>query len=441
MSDWMRQVLESKRAMRRRLQALPFSEKLILLEKLRDRSLAIARSPLRQLTEIQKKFEGRYGGKARIYRAPGRVNLIGEHTDYNDGFVMPAAIDFYTWVAAAPREDRKLVVYSENVAGGAEFDLDAPHPRPQHQWSDYVFGVAVVLEQAGHRLRGANLLVSGDVSIGAGLSSSAAIEVATGCALLGNSGVPIDRVELARLCQRAENEFVGMRCGIMDQFISCCGRADEALILDCRSLDYRLLPLPPDVSLVISNTMVKHELAGGEYNKRRAECEAGVRRLAQALPHVRALRDVSPAELEQEGRDLPEVVYRRCRHVVSENARVVEAAGALDRGDVAAFGRLMGESHRSLRDDYEVSCAELDLMVELASKVEGTFGARMTGGGFGGCTINLVRSDRVEDFQRAVAQGYERVTGRAPEIYVSTAAAGAAEVTEAIADFRLTIAD
>ena len=383
---------------------------------------------MKQAEELRKRFEATFGGQARIYRAPGRVNLIGEHTDYNDGFVMPAAIDFATWMAVSPRPDRKLVVRSENISESAEFNLEAPPPRGRHHWSDYVFGVAVALEQAGHRLRGANMLVSGEVPIGAGLSSSAAIEVASGYALLENSGASVDRIELARLCQRAENEFVGMRCGIMDQFISCCGRADRALMLDCRSLDYRLLPLPPQVSLVICNTMVKHELAGGEYNQRRAQCEAGVHHLARWLPQVRALRDVTLADLERYGHDLPEVVYRRCRHVVSEDDRVGEASRALERGDVTEFGRLMGESHRSLRDDYEVSCAELDLMVELAVKVDGVFGARMTGGGFGGCTINLVASDRVENFKRAVAAGYEQGTGRAPQIYVSTAAEGAGEI-------------
>ena len=382
---------------------------------------------LTRAAELQKRFEDVYADEARIFRAPGRVNLIGEHTDYNDGFVMPAAIDFYTWVAIAPRADRKLVIHSENLSESVEFDLDAA-PVPQHRWSDYPFGVAVMLERAGHRLRGANVLILGEVPIGAGLSSSAAIEVATGCALLENSGLQVDRVELALICQRAENDFVGMRCGIMDQFISCCGHAGQSLMLDCRSLDYKLLPLPQGVSLVFCNSMVKHQLASGEYNKRRTECEEGVHRLAQHLPQVRALRDVTLADLDRFGPELPEVVYKRCRHVVSENARVLEAATALVGADVAAFGDLMASSHHSLRDDYEVSCEELDLLVELAGEVDGTFGARMTGGGFGGCTINLVRSASVEDFTRAVARGYQAKTGRAPEIYVSTAAEGASEV-------------
>jgi galactokinase len=380
---------------------------------------------------LKQSFLDRYAQPARICRAPGRVNLIGEHTDYNDGFVMPAAIDFYTWVGFAPRDDRQLRVYSENMAEGAEFDLDASSLRPRHHWSDYIIGVALMLEQAGHRLGGANLYLSGDVPIGAGLSSSASIEVATGYALLRNSGLPVDPVALARLCQKAENTFVGNRCGIMDQFISCCGHARQAMMLDCRSLDYRLLPLPPGVSMAICNSMVKHELASGEYNQRRAECEAGVSRLAHDLPHVRALRDVTLADLMRYHQDLPETILRRCRHVVSENARVVAAAGALESGDLAAFGRLMGESHRSLRDDYEVSCGELDLLVDLAGQAKGLFGARMTGGGFGGCTINLVRTEHVEDFKRTVGAGYAQATGRPPEIYISSAAEGAAELMDA----------
>ncbi|HEV2378778.1 MAG TPA: galactokinase [Terriglobia bacterium] len=382
---------------------------------------------MKQAAELAQRFKARYGGDARVFRAPGRVNLIGEHTDYNDGFVMPAAIDFYTWAALAPRSDRRLTVYSENLAESAQFDLDNPHPARRH-WSDYVCGVALNLDQAVRGLRGADMLILGEVPIGSGLSSSAAIEVSAGFGLLQNSGTEVDRVELAKLCQQAENEFVGMRCGIMDQFVSCCGHAGNALMLDCRSLDYKLLPLPPQVSLVICNTMVRHELATGEYNKRREECEAGVRQLAKSLPHVKALRDVTPADLDRHGRDLPELIFRRCRHVVSENARVIDAAAALERADLAVFGKLMRESQRSLVEDYQVSCAELDLMVELAVGARGVVGARMTGGGFGGCTINLVENAYVDDFRSSVARGYETRTGRVPEIYVSTPAEGATEV-------------
>ncbi len=383
---------------------------------------------MKMAAEWQAKFSEIYGGPSRVYRAPGRVNLIGEHTDYNDGFVMPAAIEFYIWVAIAPRADRIVRMYSSSYSESVDFDLDEKAPRARHHWSDYVRGVAVTLEQAGHRLGGADLLVGGDVPVGSGLSSSAAIEVASAYALLANSGLSVSPIEIARLCQRAENEFVGTRCGIMDQFISCCGQAGRALLLDCRSLTYRLLPIPPHISLVICNTMVKHELATGEYNTRRAECEEGVQLLSPFLPGILALRDVSMADLDKYGHKLPHVIYQRCHHVISENARVLETADALERGDLAACGRSMAESHRSLRDDYQVSCAELDLMVKLAEKQEGLYGARMTGGGFGGCTINLVQSEAVTEFQRAVASEYERQTGIHPQIFISCAAEGAGEV-------------
>jgi galactokinase len=367
--------------------------------------------------------------RARVFRAPGRVNLIGEHTDYNDGFVMPAAIDFATWVTATSRDDRKVSVFSENFSEHIEFDLDDPNPQAKGDWSDYVRGVAVVLAQEGHHLRGATLRIRGEVPIGSGLSSSAAIEVATGYALLKNSGFSPDGVELAKSCQRAENEFVGMRCGIMDQFISCCGQAGKALLLDCRSLEYKLLALPEEARLVICNTLVRHALASGEYNRRRGECEAGVHHFARGRPNVRALRDVTEADLKLYGGDLSEVIYRRCRHVISENARVLEAAAALERENLEAFGQLMFDSHRSLRDDYEVSCRELDLIVELSAQVEGVYGSRMTGGGFGGCTVSLVKSESVEEFKRAVAKGYEEKVGLIPEIYVCRTAEGAEEVT------------
>ncbi len=377
--------------------------------------------------ELKEQFRTLYGTQSRVFRAPGRVNLIGEHTDYNDGFVMPAAIDFAVWIAIAPRQDRKLAVHSINFSQSTEIDMGQDGAAQKH-WSDYIHGVAVMLGKAGHRLRGANLLVRGDVPIGSGLSSSAAVEVASALALLGNSGLSMGCVELAKLCRRAENEFVGVQVGIMDQFISCGGQADHALMLDCRSLEFRLLPLPAEVSLVICNTMVKHELGSGEYNTRRAQCEEGVRILARSAPGMRALRDGTLEQLEQHRSELPEVVYRRCRHVISENTRVLQAASALEERDLDRFGHLMGESHRSLRDDYEVSCRELDVMVDLAAKQEGVFGARMTGGGFGGCTINLVKSEAVADFQNSVSRAYEQATGLKPQIFVSSAAAGAGEV-------------
>ena len=378
--------------------------------------------------ELQDKFREHYGARARIYRAPGRVNLIGEHTDYNEGLVMPAAIDFYVWAGISARSDRNVLIYSENFSDSVELDLQEGKLRPRKHWSDYVAGVASMLEQAQYHLQGANLLIHGEVPIGAGLSSSAAIEVAAGFALLGNSGISVDRLDLARICQRAENEFVGARVGIMDQFIACYGHAGNALKLDCRSLEYDLLPLPGQVSLVICNTMVKHELAGGEYNTRRAECEEGVRLISRSLPNVGSLRDVSLADLERHASGIPEVIYKRCRHVVTENARVAEAADALERGDLPTFGRLMADSHHSLRNDYQVSCSELDLMVDLAKAQPGVFGTRMTGGGFGGCTISLVASNSVEEFAQNVRAEYQRFTGFSPQIFASAAAEGACEI-------------
>src|SRR5918996_4612124 len=282
--------------------------------------------------------------EVRTFRAPGRVNLIGEHTDYNDGFVMPVAIDFYTSALVTPREDRKLQIRSENFDEEVEVDLDDPNIARRKHWSDYPLGVAVILEREGYRLRGARLEIRGDVPIGSGLSSSAAIEVGTACALAANSGLKIDDRELALLCQRAENEFVGARVGIMDQFVSLFGQEQTALLLDCRSLDFRLFPLPDNVRLIICNTMVKHALASNAYNERREQCEAGVKVLARHFPHITALRDATLDQLEQVKSELPEVVYRRCRHVITENARVLAAADALEKSDLNQFGRLMAES-------------------------------------------------------------------------------------------------
>jgi galactokinase len=376
---------------------------------------------------LQTKFAEIFGSTARWFRAPGRVNLIGEHTDYNDGFVLPAAIEYYSRVGVAPRRDRKLVLHSETYGETVEINLDDPQPTRLHRWTDYAQGVAIALAHSGKRPRGANLLIEGDVPIGAGLSSSAALEVSVALALLANSDIAVDKVEVAKLCQRAENEFVGARCGIMDQFTSSCGVRDRALLLDCRSLDFRLLPIDPAVSLVACNTMIKHEVASSEYNTRRAECEEGVRLLSAFLPNIRALRDVSPADLEKYSGALPDVIYRRCRHIVTENARVLDAAAALEAGNMERFGELMGESHLSMRDDFEISCHELDIMVEMAVMMDGVLGSRMTGGGFGGCTINLVRSDTVKKFAGDIAGCYERVIGPHPEIYVSRPAEGAGE--------------
>jgi len=339
--------------------------------------------------------------------------------------VLPAAIDLACWVAAARRDDKKIRIYSANFQESVESNLSSEPSQRSGKWWDYPIGVAWALQEAGHRLQGANLYISGDVPLGAGLSASAAIEVSVGYTLLDLSGCAIDRTRLALACQRAENEFVGMRCGIMDQFISCHGQAGHALLLDCRSLEHRAARLPDGVRLVVCNTMVRHNLAASEYNTRRRQCEEGVSRLAEVLPGIRSLRDVALPELERHRNRLSETVYRRCRHVISENDRVHRFALALERGDTSSLKQLMADSHRSLRDDYEVSCAELDLMVDIASQQKGLLGARMTGGGFGGCTINLVEAAHARNFQSGVAAAYRAATRKDPDIYLCEAADGA----------------
>ena len=380
---------------------------------------------MRGSTSIAERFRAKFGVNPRVYRAPGRVNLIGEHTDYNEGYVMPVALGFYCWVAISPRDDRKLVMSSDGFSDPAEVELDSPEIRPRKTWSDYPVGVALELKRAGVPLRGANLLIHGEIPMGAGLSSSAAIEVATALALAEQAGHSPDRVQLALQCQKAENEFVGARCGIMDQFISLHGRKNHALLLDCRALDFELVPIPECVRLVICNTMVKHEHASSGYNQRRAECEEAVQRLAKVLPGIRSLRDVTLDQLELHRKTFSNILYKRALHVITENARVRDATEALRAEDLERFGKRMAESHASLRDLYEVSCAELDLMVEQAHGQEGVYGARMTGGGFGGSTINLVESRFADAFRENMARGYEKETGIVPQIYICAAAEGA----------------
>jgi galactokinase len=376
---------------------------------------------------FKQEFRKAFGAEPNVFRAPGRVNLIGEHTDYNEGFVMPAAVDFFTWAAVAQRRDSKINVRSQDFSKSISLSLDNQF-EPKHTWSDYVVGVIDQIKRSNQPVKGIDILIHGEVPMGAGLSSSAAIEVAVGFALMSTNGRAVDRTQLALLCQRAENQFVGMRCGIMDQFISCNGKRDHALMLDCRSLEYKLLPLSQSARMVICNTMVKHEHASGEYNLRRSACEEGVRILQQYLPRIRSLRDVTPEKLAHYRDKLPEMIYRRCRHVVTENERVERAASMLEANDLSGFGQLMAASHASLRDDYEVSCRELDIMVELAVQQPAVFGARMTGGGFGGCTINLVATENAEEFKNAIAAAYVTATGLKPEIYISSAADGAAQV-------------
>ena len=379
---------------------------------------------------LRKAFTEHYGRAPRLFRAPGRVNLIGEHTDYNEGFVLPMAINRESVVAAAPREDRRVRAYSLNLNESVTFDLDHPGQPQRGLWLDYLEGVAWALEWDGVSLQGADLMISSDVPLGAGLSSSAALEVSVGLALASVSGRVVDEVTLALAGQRAEHEYVGTQCGIMDQLVAAMGEAGHALLIDCRS--FKATPIPLDstnVSVVICNSGVKHELSSSEYNTRRLECERGVLILRDVMEQeIRALRDVSVEDFKLHEEKLPEPIRRRCRHVVTEIKRTLDAAEALRRGCVEEMGRLMGQSHRSLRDDYEVSCRELDLLVEIAGNFAGCLGARMTGGGFGGSTVNLVRRDALSRFQEVIFREYPRATNISPDIYVSDAGDGAGEV-------------
>jgi galactokinase len=374
------------------------------------------------IEKLKTEFSQKYGGEARIFRAPGRVNLIGEHTDYNDGFVMPCAIDFATFVAASVREDRKIRVASLNFAGEYEFDLDNPTDKIAESWARYVQGVALILEKSGHRLQGADVLIDSNVPIGAGLSSSAALEVSTGFACASISGIEIEKWELAKIGQTAEHEYAGVRSGIMDQFASAFGLENHALFLDCRSLNWSPLPLST-AKFIICNTRTKHDLADGEYNKRRADCEEA----AKLLGH-KSLRDVKPAEFDEKSKELPERLRKRARHVITENQRVLAAVNCLQNNNLAEFGRLMNESHESLRADYEVSSEELDLMVKIVRSQTGVLGARMTGGGFGGCTVNLLETEVSAEFVEKVSSEYQKITGISPEIYRCRAAQGVSEI-------------
>ena len=378
-----------------------------------------------QARDLAVEFAYRFGRAPTVSRAPGRVNLIGEHTDYNAGFVMPAALEFATLTAASQRSDRRLQVYSMIMDETREFDLDSPPPGPTGDWSDYILGVALMLESSGRNLSGADLIVWSDVPIGAGLSSSAALEVSCAHALLTESGLPFDPIEVAQLCQRAENDFVGMRCGVMDQYISCCGVAGHALLIDCRSLKSRHVAIAPNLRLLIANSRVRHQHAGGEYNLRREACEEGVRLLSRYLGPIQALRDVTPKQLEAKRRKLPELIYRRCRHIVTENARVLEAERALGSGDFVACGRAMNASHISMRVDFEITCPEVDMLAGLAQTVKGVYGSRMTGGGFGGCTISLIEASAVDKASQMLTDGYRIGMGRDVDIYVCAPSDGA----------------
>lgn len=381
--------------------------------------------------ELEQKFKELYGIEAEfVVRAPGRVNLIGEHTDYNDGFVFPAAIERDVMIACARRSDRQVRAYALNFHQSSTFTLDdIQHAAdPRERWSNYFRAMAWVFEKEGLPTTGMNMVVQGNVPLGAGLSSSAAMLVASGLVLATGSGATVEPVQMAQLARQGENQFIGARVGIMDQFISALGVRNHALFIDTRALTYEAVPLPASgVSIVIADTNKKRPEGNLTtwYNERVDECAQAVAIFQKHLPDVKALRDVSVEEFQKYEEELPTLARKRARHVVTEDARVLESITALKAGDIARFGQLMNESHESLRIDYEVSCAELDALVASARAVEGVYGARMTGAGFGGCTVSLVADSALEAFQRDVPARYKAATGLDTTIYVTTAAQGA----------------
>jgi len=360
-----------------------------------------------------------YGGEPKVYRAPGRVNLIGEHTDYNDGYVLPTPIDRHVYVAAKPRSDDRFRVYAADFRESKEFPVGGTKLDPDRPWSNYVQGVVEALREEGHSLKGADMAVTGDVPLGAGLSSSAAMLMATLRALQDMNGLELDPVEAAYLGRRAENEFVGVQCGIMDHFVACLGEHGRALFIDCRTNEHRLIDMQPTHRVVIVNTMMRRELAGSAYNERREQCLEAVRIISKHDPEVKALRDVSPEMLVEQWDKLPAVIQQRARHVVTENQRVLDAVGLLEAGDAEGFGDLMYDSHESLRYDYEVSCEELDALVDATMDMDEVVGARMTGAGFGGCTVNLVEEGYVGEFTEKIKERYLRATAKQAEVYLA----------------------
>jgi len=370
-------------------------------------------------------FQARFGSDhaPRVYRAPGRVNLIGEHTDYNLGFVLPVALELACYVAVAPRADSRICVYSANVDEERCWPLsELLGLQPSRHWSDYVVGVVQQLHHAGVEIRPCNLYIDSEVPAGGGLSSSAALEVSTALALL--DGREMDKIELARLCRAAEVEFVGMPCGIMDQYISIFAQEQAALKIDCRSLEFEVVRLPARARFIAVNTMVKHELGSSAYRDRVQECQEAVRRIQQHHPEVHSLRDATLEHLEL----LEGIPLKRARHVITENERVERFIRAAARADLVEMGRLFVDSHRSLQYDYEVSCPELDFLVDTAISIPGVYGARMTGGGFGGCTVNLLSPEATERFREEIHRRYSERFGIEPAFYPVVPSAGAGPV-------------
>ncbi|GAB6098355.1 galactokinase [Halanaerocella petrolearia] len=387
-------------------------------------------------TQVKEELINRFGDNGNVIKvaqAPGRVNLIGEHTDYNDGFVLPIAIDREVTIAAQARNDQKIRVFSLDYSSETSFVLSDIKYNEESNWINYLQGVAKLLLNKGYKLQGMNLALTGNVPQGAGLSSSAALEVVTALIFKLMNNLQIDKVEIAKLCKKAENEFVGVNCGIMDQFISALGKQDNALFIDCESNRYQLVPIDTNqIKIVVANTNVEHNLVDSAYNQRLKECQEGVKLFNQLSDQdITALRDISVEEFMKYKDQLPATIRKRCQHVIYENQRVKDTINLLKEDDLNQVGELMKQSHDSLKDLYEVSCSELDLMVDLALEINGVLGARMTGAGFGGCTVNLVREDAVKEFKNQVATQYYAQTGIEPDIYVCNIEDGCHELKQA----------
>jgi len=368
---------------------------------------------------VLEKFKTIFSETPLIIRSPGRVNLIGEHTDYNNGFVLPAAINKAIYMAVSPRKDQGLHIHSVDLDLSYEGNMDRLEPSSLG-WPDYILGVIDQIRKKGHTVGGFNCVFGGDIPLGAGLSSSAALECATAFSLNELFGLGLDLLTMVKLSQKAENEFVGVQCGIMDQFASMFGRKDHVIRLDCQSLAYEYVPFPmEDFRIVLFDTQVKHSLASSEYNTRRQQCEAGVRLVQTGHPQVRSLRDVTVAMLDRYVAPADQLVYQRCLYVVQENTRLLAAIGDLQKGDIASFGEKMFETHEGLSKQYEVSCKELDFLVDHVKDNPVVLGARMMGGGFGGCTINLVQEDAIGELVAQTTVAYAKAMGKDLKAYVA----------------------
>jgi len=372
-----------------------------------------------EILGIGKSFSARYGYEPIIIRSPGRVNIIGEHTDYNEGFVLPAAIDKAAYVAIGNRTDNTINLYAEEFGESFTTRLDSIQPA-EIQWPNYILGVVNEFVKGGYPLSGFDLLLDGNVPIGAGMSSSAAVECATAFALASLFHLNIDKLELVKMAQRAEHEYAGVKCGIMDQFASMFGKKDHAIKLDCRSLQYEYVPLNmKGIKIVLLNTNVKHSLSSSEYNTRREQCEAGVQLVKQKYPQVASLRDITPGMLDECVLTSDQLIYKRCRYVVEENHRLLSACEDLKNGHLESLGKKMFETHEGLSKEYEVSCKELDILVDAVKSHPNVLGARMMGGGFGGCTINLVKESGIDDLIMEVSKTYQQQTGLELTVYVA----------------------